>query len=126
MEFKGKIIKVLAPNSGVSRSTGKEWMSQDYVIEELGGGQYPSRLLFTVFGIEKIQQFGIKEGEVLNVSFDTNAKSYKDKWYNDIRAWRVFRDGENQQQSAVPNATPAPKEQPAPQVAETSDGDLPF
>ena len=38
MEFTGKIIAILQPRGGVSKS-GNEWKSQEYVIED--HGQYP-------------------------------------------------------------------------------------
>ena len=35
MEFTGKIIAILQPRSGVSKS-GNEWKAQEYVIEDHG------------------------------------------------------------------------------------------
>ena len=47
MEFTGKIIAILQPRGGVSKS-GNEWKSQEYVIED--HGQYPRKMCFDVFG----------------------------------------------------------------------------
>ena len=41
MELTGRIIAVMAAQSGVSARTGNPWMSQEYVIEV--PGQYPRR-----------------------------------------------------------------------------------
>ena len=67
MELAGKVIAVLEPRGGVSK-TGNEWKVQEYVIET--HDQYPRRMCFDVFGADKIQQFNIQMGEELNVSFD--------------------------------------------------------
>lgn len=66
MELAGKVIAVLEPRGGVSKS-GNEWKVQEYVIET--HDQYPRRMCFDVFGADKIQQFNIQVGEELNVFF---------------------------------------------------------
>ena len=95
MEFTGKIIAILQPRSGVSK-TGNEWKVQEYVIEN--HDQYPRKMCFDVFGADKIEQFNIQMGEELTVSFDIDARQWQDRWFNSIRAWKVDRVA----------ATPAP------------------
>ena len=67
MELAGKVIAVLEPRGGVSK-TGNEWKVQEYVIET--HDQYPKKMCFDVFGADKIAQFNIQAGEELNVLFD--------------------------------------------------------
>ena len=76
MEFTGKIIAILQPRGGVSKS-GNEWKSQEYVIED--HGQYPRKMCFDVFGADKIEQFNIQMGEELTVSFDVDARQWNDR-----------------------------------------------
>ena len=64
MELAGKVIAVLEPRGGVSK-TGNEWKVQEYVIET--HDQYPKKMCFDVFGADKIAQFNIQAGEELNV-----------------------------------------------------------
>ena len=66
MELAGKVIAVLEPRGGVSK-TGNEWKVQEYVIET--HDQYPKKMCFDVFGADKIAQFNIQAGEELNVFF---------------------------------------------------------
>ena len=87
MEFTGKIKVVLPEVSGTS-SHG-EWKSQQYVVET--EEQYPKRLLFEVFGAEKIQQFDIHEGENVTVSFDPTAREHEGKWFGSNRAWNIVK-----------------------------------
>ena len=60
MEITGKIIAVLEPRGGVSK-TGNPWKVQEYVLET--NEQYPRKMCFDVFGEDKIQQFNIQAGE---------------------------------------------------------------
>ena len=71
MEITGKIIAVLEPRGGVSK-TGNPWKVQEYVLET--NEQYPRKMCFDVFGEDKIQQFNIQAGEELTVSFDIDAR----------------------------------------------------
>ena len=89
MEFTGKIIAILSPRGGVSKTSGNEWKSQEYVIEN--HDQYPRKMCFDVFGADKIEQFNIQMGEELTVSFDVDARQWNDRWFNSIRAWKVER-----------------------------------
>ena len=88
MELAGKVIAVLEPRSGVSK-TGSEWKMQAYVLET--PDQYPRKMCFDVFGADKIAQFNIQVGEELNVYFDVDAREWNGRWFNSIRAWKVDR-----------------------------------
>lgn len=91
MEIIGKIIAVLPVRSGVSQRTGSEWQVGSYVIETQGE-RFARRMLFEVFGADKIQQFNIQAGEMLHVSFDIDAREANGRWFNSIRAWAVDRN----------------------------------
>lgn len=125
MELSGKVIAVLEPRGGTSR-TGNEWKVQEYVIET--HDQYPRKMCFDVFGVDKIEQFNIKAGEEIMVSFDIDAREWNGRWFNSIRAWKVERVAAS---PAAPQPTdvmpfpPAP-EAPADFSATNEKDDLPF
>jgi hypothetical protein len=48
-------------------------------------------MAFDVFGADRIANFGIQLGEVINVSFDIDAHEYQGRYFNQIRAWNVVR-----------------------------------
>jgi len=100
MDLTGKVIAILPANSGVSTRTGNPWMSQEYVIEV--PGQYPRKMLFRLFGEDRIKQFNIQAGEDITVQFDIDAHEYNGRWFNEIRAYNIMRG----QAGAVPSATP--------------------
>ena len=87
MEIQGKVIAVLPERSGVSARG--EWKSQTYVIETQE--QYPKKMAFDVFGADRLAQFNIHSGEVINVSFDIDVHEYQGRWFNSIRAWNVTK-----------------------------------
>lgn len=85
MEIQGKIIAVLPERSGISARG--EWKCQTYVIETQE--QYPKKMAFDVFGADRIVNFGIQVGMVVDVSFDIDAHEYQGRYFNQIRAWDV-------------------------------------
>lgn len=110
MEITGKIIEVLPERSGVSARTGSEWKCASYVIET--PGEYPRRMVFEVFGTDRIAQLAIQKGELMTVSFDIDAREANGRWFNSIRAFRVDRGAA---QTGAPVA--APQAAPQPNVA---------
>ncbi len=85
MELQGKIIAALEPRSGVSARG--EWKMQEFVVET--HESYPHKMMFSVFGADRLQRFNIQVGQEVLVSFDVNAREYNGRWYNDIRAFDV-------------------------------------
>lgn len=130
MELIGKIIQVLPERGGTSARTGSEWRVGTYVLETTTD-RYPRKMVFEVFGVDKIQQFNIQPGEMVRVSFDIDAHEYQGRWFNSIRAWNVDRNVAAPMPQApvgAPDVTPfgaaAPVE-PAPFAGGGAD-DLPF
>ncbi|MBO4661263.1 MAG: DUF3127 domain-containing protein [Bacteroidaceae bacterium] len=137
MELIGKIIAVLPERSGVSARNGNEWKLASYVLETVSD-RFPRKMMFEVFGSEKIQQFNIQSGEMVRVSFDIDAHEYNGRWFNSIRAWNVDRNLEAAPApmaapsvapfDAAPAAAPMPTSAPAeaPFTPTESNEDLPF
>lgn len=136
MELQGKVIAVLPERSGVSQRG--EWKSQDYVIETHDA--YPRKMVFGVFGADRISRFNIQIGQEVTVSFDIDAHEYQGRWFNNIRAFDVRQvdpAAVGMQPGVVPGAAfgaapaaapvqPAAPTQPAAPVAEDKVDDLPF
>ena len=133
MEIIGKAIAALPVKSGVSKKTGEQWQSREYVIETQE--QYPKKMCFEVFGTDKLKEFNIRNNDLIKVNFDITAREYNGKWYNYIRAWKVEHvnpDGSvvgSTSAAPAPAQAPAPAPAPAPAAAPTTkefDDDLPF
>lgn len=129
MELQGKVIAVLPARSGVSARG--EWKSQSFVIET--HDNFPRKMVFDVFGEERLTRFNIQLGQEVNVSFDIDAHEYNGRWFNNIRAFDVRLVDPNTVSAApAAQAAPAAPQQPAnapfpPQPEQSnSDDDLPF
>ena len=129
MELQGKVIAVLPARSGVSARG--EWKSQSFVIET--HDSFPRKMVFDVFGEERLTRFTILLGQEVNVSFDIDAHEYNGRWFNNIRAFDVRLVAPNTVSAApAAQAAPAAPQQPAnapfpPQPEQSnSDDDLPF
>lgn len=115
MEVQGKIIAVLPERSGVSARG--EWKSQDFVIETMDS-QYPRKMVFTVFGADRLTRFNIQSGMQALVAFDIDAHEWNGRWFNDIRAYDVRpADATAQQpvQASAPVGQPVQQSQPVSQ-----------
>jgi hypothetical protein len=112
MDLTGKVIAIMEARGGVSARTGNPWMTQEYVIEV--PGQYPRKMLFNIFGEDRIKQFNIQPGEEITVQFDIDAREYNGRWFNDIRAYNIIR---GQVAGTIPAATPVTVNSQAPQAA---------
>jgi hypothetical protein len=117
MEQTGKIIAVMPANGGTSQRTGQTWMSQQYVLEV--PGMYPKRMVFEVFGEDRIKKFNVQQGQEVTVSFEIDAHEFNGRWFNDVRAYSVVR-------GAAPVAAPAQGAPFASQAATQQDAASPF
>lgn len=113
MEFTGKIIWAGEKKTGTTRK-GEQYAVQEFVIEN-NDDTYPRKMVFEVFGADRLKKFGIRVGEELTVSFDIDAREWKDRWFNSIRAWNIERDEEP--------AIVAPEPEP---IVNSNPDDLPF
>ncbi|MCK4679067.1 MAG: DUF3127 domain-containing protein [Bacteroidales bacterium] len=84
MEVTGKIIQLLDLLTGESKNG--EWKKQDFIVET--GSQYPKKVCISVWG-DKIDQFNLKEGEDVTVSINLESREFNNRWYTDVRAWKV-------------------------------------
>lgn len=136
IEVEGVIIKEYPPREGVSKSSGNAWKSQDYVIQTRDA--YPRTCLFNVFGADRIEQFNIHQGDTVHVWLDINARAWQDRYFNDIRAFRVDHIDPNAVNTGAMPTQPASNLGAAPQAAAPqadpfsggasgdSNNDLPF
>lgn len=87
MEITGKIIQVLPEQGGVSKTSGKDWKLQAYVLETQE--QYPKKVHFEIFGEDRIKSNQCNIDDMVTVSFDIESREFNGRWYTSIRAWRV-------------------------------------
>jgi hypothetical protein len=115
----GRLFKILPAQHGSGKNGA--WVKQEFVIETTE--QYPKKICLCAWGDKVDELKGIQLGDTLNVSFNLESREYNERWFTDVRAWKIEREGEQQQKTATIE-TEAPKKQKPP-VADPSD-DLPF
>jgi len=117
MEISGKIIQVLPEQGGVSKTSGKEWKLQAYVLETQE--QYPRKVHFEVFGEDRIKANPCQLDDIVTVSFDIESREFNGRWYTSIRAWKIQQGVVD---AAAPQVVPVAQPVAAPQAnVETFD-----
>lgn len=96
MEISGKIIQHLPTETGQGKNG--QWKKQQFVIET--GDTYPKKICIGVWG-DKINMEQYPVNTIVDVSFDVESRDYNNKWYTDVKAWKVATKG---QQQAAPQA----------------------
>ena len=98
MDIIGKLIKVLPIQTGQGKNG--EWKKQDIILE-FGGT--PAKKLCIGFWNDKIIS-NLMEGSMLKVFFEIDSKEYNDKWFTNLRGWKVEEVSEVGQ-NVVPKET---------------------
>ncbi len=85
LELTGKLIKVLAPQTGTGKNGN--WVKQEFIIETME--QYPKKVCLSAWGdkAEEIKRYGM--GDTLRVSVNLESREYNERWYTEARAWRI-------------------------------------
>jgi len=118
LELQGKFIQLLEKQSGAGKN-GSQWEKQDFIVETME--QYPKKVCISAWGDKVNEVSGVRPGDVLKVSFNVESREYNGRWYTDLRAWRISREGASQ--PSVPG--PPSFDEIAPMGGEELN-DLPF
>ena len=114
------IVKELLPEQS-GTSTKGFWRKREFILET--DGNYPKQICMVQWG-DNIDSVKIGVGEKVTASIDIASREYNDRWYTDVKAWKV------EQEAAAPVATErkVPEPMGAPETAKVGDPneDLPF
>ena len=127
MELEGKISVVMPAMSGVSQSTGNQWMSQEYVMAYywFPNQTNPSYIVMRVFGEDRIKQFNLQPNDEVRVRFHIEAHEYNGRWFNETRLDAVTFVGASASKNQQPANQHAQQAIPIPggqQPAQQSQG----
>ncbi|MCE2734489.1 MAG: DUF3127 domain-containing protein [Cyclobacteriaceae bacterium] len=117
MDVKGKVIQILPEQSGAGKKG--TWRKQEFIVETQS--QYPKKVCLSMWG-DKIQQFNIAVGQMVQVSVDLESREYNGRWYTEARAWKIEKQGQSNEGYDAPPAYDT-FDSPA---SSTSSDDLPF
>lgn len=121
MEIKGKVIMILPLQSGNTQKG--EWKKQEFVIET--ADQFPKKVCLSLWGDKAELIKSISENEIINVQFNVESREYNQRWFTELRAWKIDKSGES---SSSTNTTSTGNNVGTSDVAFKDDevGDLPF
>jgi len=122
LEITGKIINILPEQSG--ESSRGPWKKGGFIIET--ESNFPKKVCCTVWGDLLTQINSLKQGETIKASIDIESREYNERWYTDVRAWRIEKTASGTgSQATSPVAGNNMPEESSPASEEPAD-DLPF
>ena len=129
MDIIGSIIKKMPVQTG--EGSKGPWQKQEFVIQT--DEQFPKTVCFSTWG-QRVDDLGnFNENDKVKVFFDINSREYNNRWYTDLRMWRIeSADGSSQTSGQAYNTSNNPisasvtqPNAPAASAPEPED-DLPF
>jgi len=92
MQLSAKLTQLLPIQTGTGKNG--EWKKQDIIVET--DGQYPKKVCISIWG-DKINEGQLQIGNSLQIDFDIESREYNNKWYTDLKAWKIEVAGTNNQ-----------------------------
>ncbi len=80
-------------------------MSQSFLLEYSEGSSYTRKMVFDVFGQDRLEKFNIKVGQTVCVSLNIEAQEKDGRWFNSVRAWDVRQRDEQTRPEANASGT---------------------
>jgi hypothetical protein len=123
LEITGKLLTLLPETTGQGKNG--TWTKRDFVIETTTE-QYPKKVCISAWGDKADGLRNVNIGDEIKVQFNIESREYNERWYTDIRAWRIERSA-----AAVGHAADQPPYEPQKEAGwEKFNGaptdDLPF
>lgn len=90
--IKGTVKELLEVQSGVAKSSGKEWKKQAFIVSNNEGYEGKEQIFaFEVFGADKVDNLTKynKVGDKVEVSFNIQTNEYNGKYYTSLQSWKV-------------------------------------
>ncbi|GAB3921942.1 DUF3127 domain-containing protein [Larkinella terrae] len=113
MEITGKLVKVLPEQTGQGRNG--TWTKQQFVIETID--QFPKQVCLMAWGDKAADLAQYVPGDTVKCAISIESREYNDRWYTDVRAWRI---------ESADGAEPQPAAAPAPRRSEPRATDRPL
>lgn len=122
--LEGKLVKMLDLQQGVS--TRGAWKKQEFIIET--SEQYPKKVCISCWGDKVDDILKYQPNDMVKISVNIESREYNNRWYTDIKAWRIETPTANQ---PAAQASPVTENKPADDIvgmsfSEDDSDDLPF
>ena len=105
MEVKGKVVKKLPIESGISKSE-KEWKKQVIVIDT--GADYNPEIAIQAFGDDKIKDLNkLSVGDSVLIKCNVSSREYNGRYFHNIDGW-FFTKNTKEEGVVVPESEDLP------------------
>jgi hypothetical protein len=84
MQLTAKLIQLLPLQTGTGKNGA--WKKQDIIVET--EATYPKKICISIWG-DKINENLLKVGNQLKIDFDVESREYNNRWYTDVKAWKI-------------------------------------
>ena len=97
--IEGRIVQKMDPVDGVSARGA--WKKQEFVVET--AEQYPKKVCIVCWNekIDELRDYQVNES--IRVSVNIESREFNNRWYTDVKAWRLERP-----QAGTPTPPPPP------------------
>jgi hypothetical protein len=85
MQFKAKLIELLPLQSGEGKNG--TWRKQDIIVET--ESIYPKKICVSCWGSLADNEMIKEIGKTFVFSIDIESREYNNKWYTDVKAWKI-------------------------------------
>ena len=124
LDLVAKLVRKFPVQSGTSARGS--WSKQEFVVETQEN--YPRTICMNVWGADKVEELSrYREGELYKFHINLESREFNQRWYTDVRAWRIEPVEVQQTTGGTPSYAP-----PTPMISENdllipgSEDDLPF
>ena len=93
MEVKGKLVKKLEVESGISKSE-KAWQKQTCIIDT--GGEFNNELAVSAFGDKMTQMNKLEVGMDVVILCNVYSREYKGKYYHNIDGYHFTSNSKSE------------------------------
>jgi len=115
MEIVGKLIQLLPEQSG--NSARGQWKRQDFIIET--EDEYPKKVCISNWN--KVDIASLPIGSPVKCWINIESREFNQKWYTDVKVWRMEVLSANGAETSAPSPTAPPMDMPPPSL-----DDMPF
>jgi len=99
MEVKGKLVKILELETGVSKA-GKEWKKQSILIDT--GGDFNNEICVSAFGDKLEQMLKLEVGMEVSVLCNVYSREYNGRYFHNIDGY-FFTNQSNKSSDKIQN-----------------------
>jgi len=118
MQLTAKLLNILPLQTGTSKNG--PWKKQEIIVEM--AGNIPRKLCISIWG-EKIDTIQLKIGQQLKIDFEVESREYSNKWYSEIKAWKIEVVGSNE---TIKIENPSKDESDFLFIEDDIEGEMPF